>query len=238
MPEFEKDGFSFSVYPAASAALDSAFLRSPNLLQKIRWFLAQIFGRLGQIPKLRRYDCVYLHRETLPYFFPFTELLLRRLARRLIFDFDDAVFYYPKRASRLKQLLMDRHSANRIITAADRVIVSTPYLAEHARRFNKQVICIPTGVRFADYKDVKPQKERVFSYEPSFIVEKIGEKFIVKGKKVEDLVKMTDLTSEESVKRLQKILKKLGVEKKLKEVGVKEGDIVVIGDVEFTYFVD
>ncbi|MDZ7372103.1 MAG: glycosyltransferase family 4 protein [candidate division KSB1 bacterium] len=158
LPEFEKNGYSFSVHPAASAALDSVFLRRPNLLQKIRWFLAQIFGRLGQIPKLRRYDCVYLHRETLPYFFPFTELLLRRFAKRLIFDFDDAVFYYPKRASRLKQMLMDRNSANRIIAVADRVIVSTPYLAEHAQRFNKQVICIPTGVRFADYKDVKPQK--------------------------------------------------------------------------------
>lgn len=102
----------------------------------------------------------------------------------------------------------------------------------------KKIVKTLSYLKYEKPEDVKLQKERVFSYEPSFIVEKIGEKFIVKGKKVEDLVKMTDLTSEESVKRLQKILKKLGVEKKLKEVGVKEGDIVVIGDVEFTYFVD
>ncbi|MCS7152014.1 MAG: GTPase ObgE [Endomicrobia bacterium] len=78
--------------------------------------------------------------------------------------------------------------------------------------------------------------QKVFAYKEIFTVEKHEDRFIVKGKKVEDIVKMTDFSSQDSIKRLQKIFKQLGVEKKLKQYGIKEGDIVEIADVEFTYF--
>lgn len=162
LPSLEGDGIRFAVHPCTSEAQDAVFLRRPNLMQKVSWFVTKLVGRLALLPKLRRFDCVYLHRETLPYFFPFTELLLRRFAKRLIFDFDDALFHHPKKKSWLKKLLMDRHSAQRIIALADRVIVSTPYLAEYARRFNSQVVVIPTGVRYSDYEKVKPVNEECF----------------------------------------------------------------------------
>ncbi len=74
-----------------------------------------------------------------------------------------------------------------------------------------------------------------FVYQPNFCVEKQGNKFIVKGKQVEDLVKMTDFNSKESVQRLQRILKKIGVEKMLKKYNIRPGDKVVISDIEFSY---
>lgn len=159
LPLFERDGHRFSVRPCTSEAQDAAFLRGPNLTQKILWFLSKLVGRLALLTRLRRFDCVYLHRETLPYFFPFTEILLRRFAKRLIFDFDDALFHHPKEKSWLKKLFTDRRSAQRIITLADRIIVSTTYLAEYARRFNPQVVVIPTGVCLADYQRVVHRQE-------------------------------------------------------------------------------
>lgn len=83
---------------------------------------------------------------------------------------------------------------------------------------------------------VQEKQQAVIKYQPPFIVERCGDKFFVKGKKIEDVVKMTIFSSQESVERLQKILKKLGVEKILKKSGIKSGDKVVIADTEFTYF--
>lgn len=83
-------------------------------------------------------------------------------------------------------------------------------------------------------QELKQQEEK-FEYLPDYVVEKVGDKFIVKGRKIEDIVKMTDLSSEESVRRLQRIFKKIGLEKMLKKQGIKSGDVVIISDVEFIY---
>ncbi len=78
-------------------------------------------------------------------------------------------------------------------------------------------------------------QETKFEYQPIYTIEKIGSSFIIKGKKIEDIVKMTNLDSEESLERLQKIFKKIGLEKMLKKQGIKPGDKVIISDIEFTY---
>lgn len=90
--------------------------------------------------------------------------------------------------------------------------------------------------RQEESEEIKVQEKETFEYQPSFTIEKIGDKFVIRGKKIEDLVKMTDLSSQESIERLQRIFTRLGIEKKLKQQGIKEGQVVIIGDVEFTYF--
>ncbi|MCX7957168.1 MAG: GTPase ObgE [Endomicrobia bacterium] len=77
------------------------------------------------------------------------------------------------------------------------------------------------------------QKKFVISKE--IIIEKKGNLFVVKGILVENLVKMTNFSLEESVERLQNVLKKIGVEKALKKNGAKTGDKVLIADVEFEF---
>ncbi|MCX7910161.1 MAG: GTPase ObgE [Endomicrobia bacterium] len=89
-----------------------------------------------------------------------------------------------------------------------------------------------------DIKDVEPileKKQEIIEYKEDFKIEKIDNKFIIKGKKIEDLVKMTDFSSKESIERFHSILKKLKIEKKLKEKGIKVGDKVLISDVEFEF---
>jgi len=54
----------------------------------------------------------------------------------------------------------------------------------------------------------------------------------VRGKRVERLVAMTDLTSEEGVVYLQKQLERLGVFEALERAGVEVGDTVNIGEWE------
>jgi GTP-binding protein len=78
----------------------------------------------------------------------------------------------------------------------------------------------------------------VFKYEPEYTIFYEKDKFVIKGKKIEDLVNMTDFSSEESVQRLQRIFKKLGIEKSLRKKGVRNGDKIEIAGVEFIYSAD
>lgn len=59
--------------------------------------------------------------------------------------------------------------------------------------------------------------------------------FVVKGKWIEKLVAMTNFDNEEALRRFQYAWRKRGVEDMLKARGVKEGDTVHIGDMEFDY---
>lgn len=59
--------------------------------------------------------------------------------------------------------------------------------------------------------------------------------FVVSGERVERLAAMTNFDSDEALGRFERALDKMGVEKKLKELGAQEGDTVRIGAYEFTY---
>ncbi|HEV7236594.1 MAG TPA: GTPase ObgE [Ktedonobacteraceae bacterium] len=56
--------------------------------------------------------------------------------------------------------------------------------------------------------------------------------YIVRGKRVERAVSMTDIENEEGMDRLQVTLRKMGVTKALEEAGVTVGDVVRFGKVE------
>ncbi len=57
----------------------------------------------------------------------------------------------------------------------------------------------------------------------------------ITGKEIERHVAMTYLEEEESVERLQRIMRVMGLERELVDSGVKEGDIVRIGNWEFEW---
>lgn len=68
--------------------------------------------------------------------------------------------------------------------------------------------------------------------EDAFAVSKEEGIYVVRGKRVERAVSMTDLENEEGMDRLQVTLRRMGVTKALEEAGVQVGDIVRFGKVE------
>jgi|SRR5690554_1058840 len=62
--------------------------------------------------------------------------------------------------------------------------------------------------------------------------------FRIEGKGLLRKMQRFDLNQEEAVFRLQKLLRRLGVEEALVDAGVKEGDLVHIGDYEFLFLTD
>ena len=59
--------------------------------------------------------------------------------------------------------------------------------------------------------------------------------FVVAGKSLEKLVAMTNFQNDEALRRFQYIWRIKGIDEKLKERGVREGDTVHIGEMEFEW---
>ncbi len=98
-----------------------------------------LWGRLTVWPRLAGADVVWVQRRLLS---PWELAVLRRLAPRLVYDFDDAVFLRddgrpsPRRSSRFV----------RLVQAADLVVCGNTHLARPARRFCRRVVVVPTVV--------------------------------------------------------------------------------------------
>ena len=73
-----------------------------------------------------------------------------------------------------------------------------------------------------------------FKEEKPFEIVKEDETFVVKGEKVEKLLKMTKFT-DEGARRFANKLRHLGVDDELRKLGVQPGDIVRILDFEFEF---
>lgn len=82
---------------------------------------------------------------------------------------------------------------------------------------------------FEDYILYKYKKE------DPFVVEKDGDTYILKGKEIEKLFRMTKFNSDEAILRFAKKLTKMGVDEKLESLGAKQGDIVKILDYQFEF---
>ena len=132
------------------------------------------------------FDGVFLHKKGLNCL---DALWLRKYAKKIIFNFDDAVMYSdsnPDRYSR-SHFVPFRRS----VRLADLVICGSSYLADHARPFNSNVEVLPLGLKVSDYEveyDAKTDNkvrlvwvgsERTLSYleEIKPAIEKIGERF-------------------------------------------------------------
>ena len=74
-----------------------------------------------------------------------------------------------------------------------------------------------------------------FKEEQPFTIIKEGNTWIVKGDKIEKLLKMTKFNTDEAANRFANKLRKYGVDDKLKEMGAHEGDTIRILDLEFEY---
>lgn len=91
-------------------------------------------------------------------------------------------------------------------------------------------------------KELPPPKEfevetEVQKIEPEkpFTIEKVEGIYFVSGDSVENLVDSVNFTDEESLNWFHKSLRKYGIIDELRAAGAKEGDSVVLGDMEFDF---
>ena len=95
--------------------------------------------------------------------------------------------------------------------------------------------------------DELQQLPPVFVYEPEYVevqpdvserditIEKVEDYYVVGGAWIEKIMGSVNTDDYESRQYMDRMLKKAGVYDRLEQMGVEEGDFVVIGDIEFEY---
>jgi GTP-binding protein len=68
-----------------------------------------------------------------------------------------------------------------------------------------------------------------------YTVEREGEAFRVRGKRIERIAIQTDFENEESAERFQRDLARLGIDEALRRAGIRKGDSVRIGPVDLEW---
>ena len=100
-----------------------------------------------------------------------------------------------------------------------------------------------SAVATHDLTEVSSSPLPVISLSPdqlsnSWKVEKVGDKFVVTGQKIEKFARRTDLENYASVNRLRDIMKKLGIRAELTSQGAEPESIITIAGKEFTLVED
>lgn len=94
-------------------------------------------------------------------------------------------------------------------------------------------------------KDIKHEDYETYDEEyvefkrdnvPDYTVFRQNEFFIVEGPLIDNLVYRTNFDDNMALKHFQKVLRDKGVITKLQELGIENGDTVVVGELEFDYY--
>jgi glycosyltransferase involved in cell wall biosynthesis len=95
--------------------------------------------RLGLLPECRRADVVVIQKTLMS---PLFLRLLRLASRRLVYDFDDAVYHSSKNTpsrSRMRKFATT-------VRQVELVIAGNDELAKQARQFNRNIVVLPSAV--------------------------------------------------------------------------------------------
>jgi glycosyltransferase involved in cell wall biosynthesis len=111
--------------------------------------------RLMLLLQARRYDLLWIEKEALPWLPAWAELALFRIAgTRIVVDYDDAVFHtYDQHRNGIVRTLLSL-KIDRIMSAADLVIVGNAYLGLRAKAAGAHAIAeMPTVVDLKCYPE-------------------------------------------------------------------------------------
>ena len=86
-----------------------------------------------------------------------------------------------------------------------------------------------------DLLEIVDKKVYTLEDKDDYVIKKEDGMFVIEGEAVERIMRRVNIADNESLYYFQKSLDNLGVNQKLKEMGVKEGDIVKIADYELEW---
>lgn len=127
---------------------DDKVLYTPgNYLGKLLIFLKSWHIRTKDVKRANKFDYIFIQREA---FMTGTTYFEKRFAKskvKLIFDFDDSIWLEDKNEANSKLSFLKKPSkTSDIIKLCDTIVAGNEYLAAYARKFNNNVVVIPTTI--------------------------------------------------------------------------------------------
>jgi len=110
------------------------------------WILPRVFG----------YDYIFVHRETCPLGPPIFEAIFFLLGKRVIFDFDDAIFISKtSRVNSVASFLKWSSKIRFISQHSIKVSVCNNYLVNWVKQYNENVYLLPTTIDMNYHKPIE-----------------------------------------------------------------------------------
>ena len=140
------------------------------LLEKRGWSVDWIFARhirarkfVAIVKKVRKADVVFIQKKL------FTKLFLRfirMLNKRIIYDFDDALYTNTSFSEKVSALGPGWRKTKRrlkyALKSASTVIAGSAHLAKYASAFNTNVNLVPTTILNSDYREIlRREQEKI-----------------------------------------------------------------------------
>lgn len=156
IPLIERNNIKTATHSALTPFFYSKFSPAKGSLHKIIYFILSALSRIIALLRVPFYDVIFIQKLVLPHVFPFPEFLLCKLGKwlrkRVIFDFDDAIYTVSEvRKKTLFEKLTYPRRVQRIISLCDSVVVGNDYLGQFARKYNKGVYVVPTSIDLTKY---------------------------------------------------------------------------------------
>ena len=147
LPYLTAQGIEYKVAPFLDAATFSVLYSKASSLKKgwgvLKGFLTRLWTVLFVAP---RFDYIFIHREASPLGPPLFEFLLSKIFRKkIIYDFDDAI-WIPDSPGKLLNWLKAFWKIKWICKWSFKVAGGNEYLCNYAGRYNSNVVLIPTCV--------------------------------------------------------------------------------------------
>ncbi len=122
--------------------------KSGNSVRKLAAVIKGLLQRIVLLLKARKFDFVFIHREAAPLGPPLFEwIVIRILKRKVIYDFDDAIWITDRLTeSRMLRLLKYRDKVKLICRWSWKVSAGNLYLSSFAKKFNQRSILNPTTI--------------------------------------------------------------------------------------------
>ena len=122
-------------------------LREKGVLVDVVKLPSNQLSRFRLFKNCAYYDVVFVHKKR---FNPFDARVFGHYARKVIYDFDDAIMYDDKRPDRVG----GKRGCDfaRTTKLSDVVIAGNDYLGEHAAMYTDNIHVLPTGLNVGDYE--------------------------------------------------------------------------------------
>lgn len=158
------NGFSYKYSNLLSKWDDKIFYSKGNYILKTYILIKSIFIRFVDFFRAFGYDYVFIYREAFMLGTTFFERLYKLTGAKLIFDFDDAIWFNDTSDGNKDLIwLKNPNKYGKIIKLSDIVFAGNNFLADYALQFNKNVMVMPTVINtnYHRLNDTEKNKNKV-----------------------------------------------------------------------------
>ncbi len=144
----EKEGHQFVTQPFLTQKDWKLFFKKGQSIKKMITLIRGYLNRIEVLFSASKFDFIFIHREATPLGPPVVEWILSRiLQKKIIFDFDDAIWLTDREdESGILRLLKWRSKVKFICRWSYKVSCGNNYLQGYAIQFNPNAIINPTTI--------------------------------------------------------------------------------------------